>query len=336
MSKQNRYFYLLLIAFLIVLFLIYGYIFPNISPVFFPEKQSVNLLTARNVQLFIEPDDGRAPVLSAINSAKKSIDLEVYLLSDKTTIQSLINAEKRGVKVRVILEEHPYKGYGANRGTKDKLAHYGISTKWSNRVYRFTHSKFFVVDKTIGYIMTLNLSKSSFTKNREFGIITKNSIYIGELEKIFQSDWERKPYRPLKSALVVSPENSRIKLTKLVKTAKKEILIYAEEIEDRNFEDLLIAKAKTGVKIYIVLADPKYIGTNREAEKYLSPYHIQVSTPSSPFIHAKVIVVDDLTAYIGSINFSSTSMDKNREVGIITSSKDAVDKLRNAFFKDFR
>ncbi len=336
MNRQNRYFYFLLLAFLIVLFLIYGYIFPNLSPVSFPKKQNSSLLTAKDVQLFTEPDDGRGPILSAINSAKKSIDLEVYILSDKTIIRSLISAEKRGVEVRVILEEHPYKGYGANKETKDKLSHYGISTKWSNRVYRFTHSKFFVVDETIGYIMTLNLSKSSFTKNREFGIITKDPLYVKELERIFQSDWQRKPYRPLKSALVVSPENSRMKLTDLVKSAKKEILIYAEEIEDKDFEDLLVKKAKSGVKVYIVLANPEYIETNREAEKYLSAYHIQLSTPSTPFIHAKAIIVDNSIAYVGSINFSSTSMDKNREVGIITSSKDAVNKLIDTFFDDFR
>lgn len=336
MNKQNKYFYLLVLAFLIALFLLYGHIFPNVSPIFFPEKQNTNPLTAKNVQLFIEPDDGRAPVLNAIDNAKKSIDLEVYLLSDKTIIRSLIDAEKRGVDVRVILEEHPYKGYGANKETKDKLAHYGINTKWSNRVYRFTHSKFFVVDDTTGYIMTLNLSKSSFTKNREFGIITKNPLYVEELEKIFQSDWDRKPYRPSESSLVVSPENSRTKLIDLVKSAKKEILVYAEEIEDEDFENLLIEKAKSGVKVYIVLANPEYIEANRDAEKYLSAYHIQLSTPSSPFIHAKVIVVDNSVAYVGSINFSSTSMDKNREVGIITSSKDVVNKLIDTFFEDFR
>jgi len=331
-KQGNKYFSLLLIAFFVVLFLIYGYLFPNVSSIFFP---GANLPTVKNAQLFIEPDNGRAPVTNAIDNATKNVDLEVYLLSDDTVIRSLINAEKRGVDVRVILEEHPYKGYGANKETKDRLAHYGINVKWSNRVYRFTHSKFLVIDKTTGYIMTLNLTKSSFTKNREFGVVVQDSLSIDELEKIFQADWYRKPYKVVKSPLVVSPENSRAKLNSLVANAKKGILIYAEEMQDTDFEELLISKAQSGVKVYIIMADPGSIESNREAKERLSAYNIQVVTLSAPFVHAKAILVDGSTAYIGSINFSSTSMDKNREVGIITSSPDVVNKLRGTFFGDF-
>jgi phosphatidylserine/phosphatidylglycerophosphate/cardiolipin synthase-like enzyme len=191
-----------------------------------------------------------------------------------------------------------------------------------------------VVDKITGYIMTLNLSKSAFTKNREFGLIVSDPLIVDELLKIFNADWNRKPYFPELSSLVVSPENSRTKIMDLLKSAKKEIDIYAEEIEDRKFIDTLKEKAQT-VKVCVIVADPSSIDVNKAAIDELKKYMIEIKATTSPFIHAKVIIVDRELAYVGSVNFSSTSFDKNREVGVIISSKDAVTKLRNTFFQDF-
>jgi phosphatidylserine/phosphatidylglycerophosphate/cardiolipin synthase-like enzyme len=329
-NKKNIVFYLSIGFLISVCLLLYGYIFGSLNKN--TTHNQINSLN--NAQLFVEPESSREPLLQAINRATDSIDLEVYTMSDDDIIRGLIDARKRDVYVRVILEENPYKGYGANKDVKDKLSHYGVDTKWSNRVYQYTHSKFLVVDKITGYIMTLNLSKSAFTKNREFGLIVSDPLIVDELLKIFNADWNRKPYFPELSSLVVSPENSRTKIMDLLKSAKKEIDIYAEEIEDRKFIDTLKEKAQT-VKVCVIVADPSSIDVNKAAIDELKKYMIEIKATTSPFIHAKVIIVDRELAYVGSVNFSSTSFDKNREVGVIISSKDAVTKLRNTFFQDF-
>ena len=64
------------------------------------------------VGLFVQPDDGRAPILDELDAARESISLEVYLLSDAEIIAALERAEARGVEVRVILEEQPFGGAG--------------------------------------------------------------------------------------------------------------------------------------------------------------------------------------------------------------------------------
>lgn len=331
--KNNKSFNLFLTVIVLILFLVYGYLFQGFASIFSPQA---TLPTLESAQLFVEPDDGRSYIIDAIDNAKESVDLEVYILSDSKIISALINAKNRGAVVRVILEESPYLGYGANKETKNKLAHYGVDVKWSNRVYKFTHSKFFVTDKVNGYILTLNLSKSAFTKNREFGVIIRDSISVGELEKIFQADWDRKPYKVAESPLVVSPENARIKLENLIKGAEKEILVYAEVMNDADFEKLLVTKAQSGVSVCVILADPAAIDSNAGAYERFLTSKIQVSICSTPFTHAKAILVDDSAAYIGSINFSTTSFDKNREVGIIVSSPEVISKLKTTFLYDFR
>jgi phosphatidylserine/phosphatidylglycerophosphate/cardiolipin synthase-like enzyme len=44
---------------------------------------------------------------------------------------------------------------------------------------------------------------------------------------------------------------------------------------------------------------------------------VQVVADKALYIHAKAIVADGATVFIGSENISSTSLDKNREMGLI-------------------
>src|SRR5947207_2960945 len=66
-------------------------------------------------QFLVEPDDGRAALEHAIGGAQRTIDLVVYLLSDRQIVAALKAAQSRGVRVRVMLEEHPY-GEGPGNG----------------------------------------------------------------------------------------------------------------------------------------------------------------------------------------------------------------------------
>src|SRR3954452_8248408 len=58
--------------------------------------------------VFVEPEDGRNPVLEELNAANSSIDVMIYLLSDRDVMSALGRAESRGVQVRVILEHDPF------------------------------------------------------------------------------------------------------------------------------------------------------------------------------------------------------------------------------------
>jgi hypothetical protein len=108
--------------------------------------------------VFIEPGDGRAPLLDEIQAARRSIDLEVYILTDDLILQSLEEAQRRGVAVRVILEEQPFGGGGGQDEIFARLEEAGIAVRWANPVFRFTHIKMMVVDDTVAVIMNQNLT----------------------------------------------------------------------------------------------------------------------------------------------------------------------------------
>ena len=108
--------------------------------------------------VFIEPGDGRAPLLDEIRAARRSIDLAVYIVTDDVILQALEEAQRRGVAVRVILEEHPFGGGGGQDEIFARLERTGIAVRWGNPVFRFSHIKTMVVDDAVAIIMNQNLT----------------------------------------------------------------------------------------------------------------------------------------------------------------------------------
>src|SRR5205823_13464178 len=59
---------------------------------------------AGTYSLLTLPDQGESAIYNFINTATKSIDVTMYELRDTTVTTDLVNKEKAGVTVRVILD----------------------------------------------------------------------------------------------------------------------------------------------------------------------------------------------------------------------------------------
>ncbi len=139
--------------------------------------------TRTNLSLIQEPQDGRAPLVDLIKSANKSIYVEMYLLSDKQTIQALASEKEEGVDVRVMLEEQPYGAGTINQKSKSILEKAHVPVNWTNPSYALTHEKTVIIDSTVVLIMTQNLTSSAFDKNREYDICGFQSKACGRNRK---------------------------------------------------------------------------------------------------------------------------------------------------------
>jgi len=64
---------------------------------------SVSSLAAVSHTLFVEPDDGRGPILSAIQNARSSIWIVMYEFTDPQLVSAVASTAQRGVEVHVIL-----------------------------------------------------------------------------------------------------------------------------------------------------------------------------------------------------------------------------------------
>jgi cardiolipin synthase A/B len=282
--------------------------------------------------VFIQPGDGRAPLLDEIQAAQHSIDLEVYIVTDDAILQSLEEAQRRGVNVRVILEEHPFGGGGDQEEVFTRLESAGIAVRWGNPVFRFSHIKTMIVDDTVAIIMNQNLTQSAFSANREFGVVTNRADAVQAAAAIFAADWSRDS-EPDPGPLVVSPTNAHEKLLALVGSAHVSLDVYAEVLRDPQLLDALAAAARRGVRVRIVISPSGDFGAEVDA---LTASGVEIRLSRRLYIHAKLIVADGERAFVGSQNLSATSLDQNRELGIIIDDPVNLARLTRTFAVDFR
>lgn len=295
----------------------------------------------RGVRVFVEPDARRAPILDAIGGANTSIWLEVYLLTDTTTIRALEDAAARGVDVRVLLEPSPY-GFGstAPAETIAKLNAAGVHARPADPAFHYTHEKAMLVDNATAFIMTCNLTRSALggsasAINREYGVIDANQADIAELAAIFQADWNRTTPTLTDPNLVVSPVDARAKLLAVLAAAHSSLQIEDEEMEDARSEDALIAAARRGVAVDVVLPLPTNGAPPSPDLARLAAGGVHIRYSATLYMHAKLIIQDATRAFVGSENFSANSLDDNRELGILIADPAALTTLSATFGTDW-
>lgn len=286
---------------------------------------------APEVAAFSEPQAGVGPALSLIRQARQSIRLEIYILTDRQVEAALGAARRRGVNVRVLLEEHPFGGGSYASRTYNRLRAESVNVRWANeQAFTYTHEKALVVDGHLAGIFTFNLSGSGVSRNREFGVVDRSSTDARTLAAVFDADWARRPARIGRTRLVLSPSNSRFELETLIAGARHTLDLYAEEVADSSVEGKLIAAERRHVRVRLITSDDSAgVETLRHAG-------IGVTILSSPYIHAKAIVADGQHVFIGSENFSSTSLDRNREAGIMLSNRAVARVVERSFAADWR
>lgn len=284
--------------------------------------------------VFVEPDDGYPPVLDELSGARCTIDLTIYMLTDDTVFDALISARERGVRVRVILDQHPFGMFGDQQEARDRLEDAGIEVQWGLSRFQFTHAKFIVVDERVALVMNQNLTYSAFNGNREFGVVTTDQAIVAQALAIFENDWSGDGERVPSGPLLVSPVTSRSGITRLILEAESSIDFYAEVIRDDGVIAALRDAVARGVRVRLIVnasVDPDDL--ERLAE--LSAIGVDVRMSEQIYIHAKAMIVDDESALIGSQNYTMTSLDRNREVGLVVTDPSLVMRVASVFERDW-
>lgn len=292
--------------------------------------------------LVVEPDDGIAPVLSRIEHAQKSIDLVMYKLSDAQIQQALGAAVARGVAVRVLLNGGYYsKKEASNDAPYAALQKLNVPVRWTPTSFALTHQKTLIVDGNDALIMTFNLQSKYYATGRDFAIDDTDPNDVAAIERTFDADWQSLDYawdegsEPSGDDLVWSP-GSEDELLYLIDSATSSLKIYNEELQDTDIVNALIAAAKRGVHVQL---DMTYATNWKPAFTQLAQAGVEVRTYASTskvrYIHAKMIMVDEATVFVGSENFSSTSMNKNRELGLVLKAPQIIAGLDKVFVSDW-
>ena len=303
---------------------------------YFKTPANFNFTNNSDEQIFVLPDSKEEPILNLLDKATNSIDITIYLLSDRKIIEKIKELKNKNINIRIILEKAPFGGGSGNYKVFNELLNIGINIKYSDPRFALTHAKYIVIDKKEAFIMTSNLTYSGLNNDRDFIFYTSDNNIINELNNIFENDFNYKKYKSKLDNLVVSPDNSRNKIESLINSATKSIYLYGENIGDKGIEDLLIKKSKEGVNIKLILPDNIGLENNIPVINKLKDAGIEIKNLKKPYQHAKILIINNSVMYLGSVNFSTYSMDRNREVGVISLNRDSIDKVSDTFNNDLK
>ncbi len=272
--------------------------------------------------LFITPDASlQQTLLDDFSRVKERLWVEIYTWTDTRTIDALIEAHRRWVDTRVILEGSVYGTPTMNQKTYQKLQNSGIPIVYAdNTRYTFTHAKFWVMDHTF-CISTGNLTITGYKKNRDLIYCDNDSWHLNALVEVFLADFSHeKPLfsRPIPPTLGLSPSHMRAFVTDFIRSSQDSLVLYVQTLSDPELLGLLEDRARDGVSITICVAD------RSEDNESFTLSGITYRTVQKPYLHAKLLIRDRRDILIGSMNLTENALDNNREVWIILKKNDVL------------
>jgi cardiolipin synthase len=251
----------------------------------------------------------------------------------------LVQAAANGVTVRVILDQDNEKAH--NQPAYTLLTAHGVQVHWANTAYTYTHQKTITVDGITTAVMSLNLSSQYYSTSRDFAVIENDVNDIKAIEAVFNADFANKAITPaLGDDLVWSPTNSQSVMLAMINGAKYSLSVENEEMADAAIANALAAAAKRGVKVQVTMTANSSYATELKQLKAAGAKIATYAATASLYIHAKVIIADfgyaGAAAFVGSENFSSTSLTKNRELGLTLTEADILSSLNTTLTSDFK
>jgi len=275
------------------------------------------------MKLIVEPDAGITPILTAIKSARKSIDVLIFRLDRMDVAEALAAAVKRSVAVRALIAHTNSDGGKRLRRLEMYLLGAGvIVSRTADDLLRY-HGKMMIVDRRVLHLYGFNFTFIDIKRSRTFGITTRNKRLVDEAAKLFDADSAKQPYSATSDRFIVSPENAREKLSTFIAGARKQLLIYDPKVSDPAMVRLLIERVKAGV-------DVRIIGKLGHAKSSLT-----AARYPGKRLHVRAIVRDGNRVFLGSQSLRRLELDRRREVGIIVDNPTVVRGIEHVFEQDW-
>jgi cardiolipin synthase A/B len=275
------------------------------------------------VKCLMQPDEGAAPIVKAIDGAKKSVEVVIFRCNRRDIEKALADAVTRGVRVHALIAHTNHGGEKSLRALELRLLAGGITVARTGDDLLRYHSKLMIVDRRVLHLLAFNFTWLDIARSRSFGIVTTNQKHVQEAVKLFEADVKREPYTPGSATFLVSPLNARKQLATFLKGARRELLIYDPQISDSAMIRLLEARAKAGVSVQIIgkLTGGSSLPQARKMQRMR--------------LHARCIIRDGVWAFLGSQSLRGLELDARREAGLIFRDAKVVRRLVQTFHKDW-
>ena len=291
--------------------------------------------------VIVEPDDGLAPVLGFLASAKLSLQIKQFEIAEPALVDALRQAKHRGVAVRVMLNPQRASGQRDNDAAYEALKAARIEVNWTPPRFMVTHEKSVVADGKRALISTFNLSAKYFSQTRDYGIITEDAAQVTEIAACFDADWKRAPFVPAEgNGLLWSDDNARATMAKFIDSAKESLDIQNPKFMDSTILDRALMALERGVRVRVLFGGRHGTTAGDVVDTFsslrvLQRAGIKIHRQKRPKLHAKLMLADGERAIVGSQNIDRVAFDFRRELGLVVSAPAMVRRLRETFRIDW-
>lgn len=332
-----------------------------------------NFVGGNSISTLVNGDEIFPAMLSAIRSAKRSINLETYVFWDgeiaKKFTAALSERARAGVAVNLILDAQGTAKMGLenrnqlqNAGAQIVKYHsvfYPDPRRYNNR----SHRKLLIVDGTVAFIGGAGIA-DLWTGNADSPKHWRDNHYkvtgpvVAQLQGSFASNWLKtrgdvlhgpKYFPPLEDSGSLQAqairsgahyENLDLMYLLAIASAKKNLRIEnAYFLPDDLVRKELIEAAKRGARVEILVPgkkiDQKLVrSASRRHWPELLNAGIKIYEYQPTMVHVKLMIVDDKFVSVGSGNFDNRSIRLNDEANLDVLSTDFAAQQTQLFELD--
>lgn len=268
-----------------------------------------------------------AALAEAINAAQYSVDMAIYKLDLWSLRDALLDAHRRGVEVRIVVES----SY-VDEPEIEALISGGIVVHDDQRD-SLMHHKFTVIDRFEVWTGSMNYSVNGAYRHDNNVLRIRSAEvaanYIREFEEMFLEDRygglsradTPHPESLLAGDLVevyFSPDDGVVAhLIAQINDAQSSIDVLAFALTSDPLAEAMIKAMKRGVPVRVVIEKDQAGNTGSEVDHLLDG-GVDLRIDRNPnSMHHKVILIDAKTVITGSYNFSRSAEETNDENVII-------------------
>jgi phosphatidylserine/phosphatidylglycerophosphate/cardiolipin synthase-like enzyme len=282
----------------------------------------------------------------AIDRARLSVDVAVYDLDLSTITIALINAHRRGVKVRVVTESDNMDSVATKIPA---LKEAGIPVIGDRRE-GLMHNKFTVIDSMEVWSGSMNYSANdAYLSDNNLIRIRSTQLaedYITEFNEMFEQDLfgadarfatphPRVNVNGTEIEVYFSPDDRvASRIVDRIASAQESIYFLAYSFNSEKISNAMLARAHAGVTLAGVF-DKTQAAANKNSSEYdpLRLVGLDVWLDANPKnMHDKIILIDGKIVITGSYNFTAAGENKNDENILIIHNAD----IAALYMQDFQ
>ncbi|MCB8985657.1 MAG: phosphatidylserine/phosphatidylglycerophosphate/cardiolipin synthase family protein [Ardenticatenaceae bacterium] len=271
-------------------------------------------------------------LIDLLDSAQVSVDAAIYGFNRASIRDALLAAHQRGVAVRIVTDDEARYSSSTYVPYYAALAAAGISIVDDSRPGSLMHNKFFIIDGTVVWTGSANMTDGDFTLNHNNTAVFTSpalaGLYTTEFEQMFVDHRFSTAKLPqtihtitddgVQIELYFSPKNNAgDAMLEEVAAATDTIYFSIYFLTDDHLRDALIARAADGVVVRGVW-DRLGASNAYSDDEALCQVGMPIKFENLPgLMHNKYMVIDpngpDPRVITGSMNWSAAGDESNDE-----------------------